>query len=272
MVGSRRSPRHSITVQILVREFAQKTRARFASVPIQIAALAVIGACSSEPHLLTRPSLPGVRFDIGTEGTAATVCVSNSSPAGNYTFTVTDIAYAAGGSTVAGLSPAVVARGSCFALATRLVPADASNPTADPVTTVSYSYTSNDVVGGAAYAGTTCVDDPGIPGSSPCAASVVAHVNFAAGTTATFSFIPVSSLIDALRVTLANLNLPKSPGPKLDDILASASKELAKGHISRACKELDHFVRELANQKKISSTDAATPLAKVSEIQAALGC
>ncbi|HUQ20832.1 MAG TPA: hypothetical protein VM099_14540 [Gemmatimonadaceae bacterium] len=251
---------------------AHKTRARQTRVAIHIAALLVVGACSSEPHLLTDPSRPAVRFDFGTEGTAATVCVSNSSPAGNYTFTVTNVTYAAGGSTVAGVSPAVVARGSCFALATRLVPADESNPTADPVTTVSYSYTSNDAVGGAAYSSTACVDDPGIDGSSPCGASVVAHVNFVAGTTATFSFTPVSLLIDALRGTLANLNTPKPPGPKLDDILANATKELVKGHTSKACKELDHFAKELGHEKKISSTDTATLLTKVGEIEAALGC
>jgi hypothetical protein len=97
-------------------------------------------------------------------------------------------------------------------------------------------------------------------------------VNFVAGTTATFSFIPVLPLIDALRVTLTNLNLPKSPGPKLDDILANAGKELAKGHKSKACKELDHFAKELGHEKKVSNADATTLLTKVGEIQAALGC
>jgi hypothetical protein len=213
-----------------------------------------------------------VRFDFGLEGTAAIVCVSNTSPAGNYTFTVSNITYASGGSTVAGPSPAVVSAGSCFSLATRLIPEDDSNPTADPVTTVSFSYTSNDVVGGAAYSGTTCVDDPGIPASSPCGTAVVAHVNFVAGTTATFSFIPVSPMIEALRVTLANLNLPKSPGPKLDDILVDAIKQLDKGKTSRACKDLDQFIKELGHGKKISNTDAATLVTEVSEIQDALGC
>ena len=247
-----------MSVQTWVRNFAPT---------IQIAALVVLGACSSEPNGFTGPSQPGVRFNLGTEGTSATVCVSNSSPAGNYTFTVSNIDYAAGGSTVPGPSPAVVARGSCFALATRLIPADESP---DPVTTVSYSYTSNDAA--AVYSGTTCVDDAGIPGSSPCGTSVAAHVNFVAGTTATFSFIPASQLIDELRVTLANLDLPKSPGPKLDDILKNAIKELGKAKTSQACKELDRFVKEVGHDKKISSTDKATILAEVAEIRNALGC
>jgi len=239
---------------------------------ITILALTAVSACSSDPHRLTGPSLPGLRADFGTEGTSAEVCVSGDSPAGNYTFTVSNIEFAAGGSTVPGLNPAVVNRGSCFALVTRLIPADESNPTADPVTTITYSYTSNDVVGGAGYAGTTCVDDPGIPASDPCGTTVVGHVNFVAGTVATFSFISAAQMIESLRGTISNLDIPKPAEKKLDDILGNALKALDKGKSSGACNELDHFVKELNGAKKIGSTDTSTILAKASEIQIALAC
>lgn len=242
---------------------------------VMILALATLGACSNEAHLLTGPSsLSNPRLDIGLEGTAAKVCVSGDSPAGNYTFNVTDIDYAAGGSTVPGLNPAVVARGSCFDLVTRLIPADESNPSADPVTTITYSYVSNDVVGGAGYSSTQCVDDPGIPASSPCGMTVVGHVNFVAGTVATFSFISGAQLIEPLRAMLFDLDLKKPTEKKLDDILDNVIKGLGKGkNNSHACDELDHFAKELTRDtKKIGSADIAPLLAKVDEIEIALGC
>ena len=200
------------------------------------------------------------------------VCVSNDSPAGNYTFTVSDIEYASGGSTVPGTNPAVVGPDGCFTLVSRLIPADESDPSADPVTTVTYSYTGNDVVGGAGYAGTTCVDDAGIPASSPCETTVVAHVNFVAGTVATFSFISSAQMIEALRVTISNLDISKGTEHSLDDMLSSALKAIAKGQSSRACNQLDHFIKEVSGSKKIGSADAATIFAKTSDIQIAVGC
>lgn len=122
----------------------------------------------------------------GIEGTDAAFCVSADSPPGNYTFTVSNIVFAPGGSTATGPNPAIIGRDACFALVSRTFPADPFNPAADPVTSVTYSYTSNNVVGGAGYAGTTCIDDLDIPGSNPCGATVIAHVNFVAGTVATF--------------------------------------------------------------------------------------
>lgn len=240
---------------------------------ITILALTGVSACSNESHQLTGPSLPGVRLDFGTEGTAATVCVSGDSPAGNYTFTVSNITGPSLGSSVAGTNPAVVSRSSCFALVTRLIPADPFNPTADPVTTITYSYTSNDVPGGAGYSGTTCIDDPPIPTSSPCGSTVVGHVNFVAGTAATFSFVSGAQMVESLRAILSDLDVKKGAEQSLNDILDNALKALDKGKISRACNELDHFAKELDHgPNKIGSTDTATLLAKVSDIQIALGC
>ncbi len=240
-----------------------------------ILALTVLSACSNETHRLTGPSLSTPRgTGIDPEGTPATVCVSDDSPAGNYTFNVTNIDYPSEGFSVAGLNPAVVTRGACFDLVTRLIPADEFNPTADPVTTITYNYVSNDVVGGAAYSSTQCVDDSGIPASSPCGMTVVGYVNFVAGTTATFSFISGAQLIESLRGMLSDLELRKSTDHKLDDILKNALKGLGKGKNNKhACDELDHFAKELAHEsKKIGSADTSTLLAKVNEIEIALGC
>jgi len=241
---------------------------------VMILALTTLSACSNEALRLTGPSLSNPRLDLGIEGTPAKVCVSGDSPAGNYTFNVTNIDYASGGSTVPGLNPAVVARGTCFDLVTRLIPEDASNPSADPVTTITYSYVGNDVIGGAGYLATQCVDDPGIPASSPCGTTVVGHVNFVAGTVATFSFISGAQMIGSLREMLSDLELKKSTDHKLDDILKNALKGLGKGKKnSHACDQLEHFVKELAHEsKKIGSTDTAPLLAKVNEIEIALGC
>lgn len=234
----------------------------------------VLGACSNESQRLTDPSPPGLRLDVqDIEGTDAVVCVSNSSPAGNYTFTVSDVDIAPGGSTVPGPNPAVVARGTCFALVSRLVPADDANPGADPASTVTFSYTSNDVAGGAAYSGTVCVDDPEIPVSSPCGSTVVSHVNFVAGSVATFSFISGAQMIEALRVTLSNLDISKRPVRKLDDRLREALKALDKGQTDRACKELDRFIKETGHgPEKIGGDDAADLAEKANDIQLALGC
>ncbi|MFN2602588.1 MAG: hypothetical protein ABR582_07530 [Gemmatimonadaceae bacterium] len=178
---------------------------------ITILALIAVSACSNEGHQLTGPLLSNPRLDLGIEGTSAIVCVSGDSPAGNYTFNVSNIVFASGGSTVPGSNPAVVARGACFALVTRLIPADEGNPTADPVTTITYSYTGNDAVGGAGYSSTTCVDDAGPPASDPCGTTVVAHVNFVAGTTATFSFISGAQMIESLRELLSDADIKREP-------------------------------------------------------------
>jgi len=247
--------------------------ARSVGYAFQALALVFLGACSNEPQRLTEPSLPGLRLDVGLEGTDAVVCVSSDSPAGNYTFTVSDISFASGGSTVAGPNPAIVARGTCLTLVSRLIPEDESNPTADPSTSITYSYTSNDVAGGADYASTICVDDPGIPASSPCGTTVIGHVNFVAGSTATFSFIQTpAQMIAGLRVTLSSLDLPKGTAKSLDDRLRDALNAVGKGHASVACNELDHFIKDLTKVKKIGNADAASLSAATSEIQLALGC
>lgn len=239
---------------------------------VLVTTLLGLGACSTESHQLTGPSLSNPRFGLGIEGTSAEVCVSGTSPAGNYTFTVNNVVYADGGSTVHAPNSAVVARGSCFDLVTRTDPSLDENP--DPVTTITYSYTSNDALGGAGYSGTTCVDGPGIPGSSPCGTTVVGHVNFVAGTVATFSFLSGAQMIESLRALLSDLDVKKGDEHRLNDILDNAVKGLGKGKNFRAaCHELDHFVDELKHSgKKIRSTDTATILAQASDIQIALGC
>ncbi|MEP6905444.1 MAG: hypothetical protein ABI875_05135 [Gemmatimonadales bacterium] len=249
--------------------------ARSVGYAFQALALVFLGACSNEPQRLMGPSLPGSRLDIGVEGTDAVVCVSSDSPAGNYTFVVNNISFGLGGNTVAGPNPAVVARGTCFTLVSRLTPADESNPAADPSTSVTYSYTSNDVAGGADYAGTLCVDDQGIPASSPCGTTVTGYVNFVAGSTATFSFIQTpAQMIAGLRVTISNLDLPMGTAKSLDNKLRDALKAISRGRGSDGCNELDHFIKDLADPKgkKIGTTDAANLAAAVREIQLALGC
>jgi hypothetical protein len=238
----------------------------------------VVGACSNEPQRLTSPSIPAVRFDAqglgGVEGTNAVVCVSADSPEGTYTFTTSNVTFASGGSTVAGTNPAFVARGTCFPLLSRLIPEDDANPTADPSSSVTFSYTSSDVPG-ATHTGTICVDDPGIPASSPCGVTVISYVNFVAGSVATFSFTSPAQMIDALRVTLSNLDLSKAIKHELDDRLRDASKAAAKTHNSQACNQVDQFTKklnELLKKKKIGSDDAANLLAKAEEIQVSLGC
>ncbi len=250
---------------------------RWSDRAVRALALVVFTACANEPQRLTGPSLPAVRSDaqgLGVEGTDAVVCVSGDSPAGNYTFTVSDVTFAAGGSTVAASNPIIVGRGTCLTLVSRLIPADESDPAADPVTSITYSYTSNDVAGGADYANTTCVDDPGIPASSPCGTTVVAHVNFVAGTTASFSFTQSpAQMIAGLRVTISNLDLPRGIAKNLDDDLSAALQAVAAGQTSRACKELDHFIKDVHKLgKKIGNADAANLVTKASEIQLALGC
>lgn len=145
----------------------------------------------------------------------------------------------------------------------------------DPVSTVTLSYRSNDVVDGAGYAGTTCVDYPEIPIADPCGVRLDAALNFDFGTDAVFSFVTPAQMIESLRALLSDLDVPKGPGPKLDDMLRNALKALDKdkGKTSRACTELDHFVKEVEHRgKKIGSTDTATILAKASDIETALGC
>jgi hypothetical protein len=251
------------------------TVARSVGYAFQALVLVFLGACSNEPQRLTEPSLPRLRLDVGLEGTDALVCVSNDSPAGNYTFTVSHISYASGGSTVAGPNPAIVGRGTCLTLVSRLIPEDDSNPAADPSTSITYSYTSNDVAGGADYAGTICVNDQGIPASSPCGVTVTGHVNFVAGSTATFSFRQTpAQMIAGLRVTLSSLDLKKGTAKSLDDRLRDALKAVGKRHASDACNELDHFIKDLTDHKgkKIGNADAASLAAAASEIQLALGC
>ena len=268
--GCSRREREVAFRRLLITGADMKVNVRGAVV---ILTLTAVSACSNEARQLTGPSLSIPRLDLGIEGTPARVCVSGDSPAGNYSFKVTNIDLASGGSTVPGPNPAVVARGSCFDLVTRLIPADDANPTADPVTTITYSYSSNDVVGGAGYSSTQCVDDPGIPASSPCGMTVVGHVNFVAGTTATFSFVSGAQLIGSLRVLLSDLNLKKPTDHKLNDILDNALKGLGKGKNNKhACDELDHFAKELASESKKTGFDTAPLLAKVTEVKTALGC
>jgi len=244
---------------------------------VRVAALFLVAACSRDAQRLTAPPQPSPRFDAqgqGLEGTDALVCVSSDSPAGNYTFTVSDIDFAEGGNTVAGPNPAVVAPDGCFALVTRLLPADDENPTADPVTKVTFSYTSNDAAGGAGYSGTICANDAGIPASSPCGTSVIANVNYVAGSVATFSFISAAQMIAGLRVSLSDLDLRKATDHKFDDMLRKIQKDIDKEQSSHACKDLDHFIKEVVHDagKKIDSGDAATLTTKANAIQVALGC
>ncbi len=51
-------------------------------------------------------------------------------------------------------------------------------------------------------------------------------------------------------------------------------KAIDKGQTSGGCKELDQFTNEVIESrgKKIGTADAATILAKASDIQIALGC
>jgi hypothetical protein len=236
----------------------------------------VLAACSNELQRSTGPSLPAQRSDVqgqDIEGTDAVVCVSGDSPAGNYTFTVSAVNPGSGGSTVTGPNPAVVGKGSCFALVSRLAPEDDGNPSADPASSVTFSFTSSNVLG-ATHTGTICVDDPGIPASSPCGATVTSYVNFVAGSVATFSFTSPAQMIEALRTMLASLDISKAPGRKLDDRLREALKALDKGQADRACKELEHFIKETLQRgsKKIGGDDAADLIEKANEIQLALGC
>ncbi len=241
---------------------------------ITILALTAVSACSNENRLLTDALPRSPRFDIGLEGTDARVCVSNDSPLGNYTFTVSDIVFAAGGSTVAGTNPAVIAPGACFTLVSRLGPQNDADPTADPFTTITYSYTSNDVVGGAAYVSTTCVDDPTAPASSPCGETVVGHVNFVHGTVATFSFVSSVQKIEDLRDAVSSLDLSKAAKHELDDRLRDASREAGKGHNKAACSQLAQFIKKLneLSKKKIEDADAAKLRSDAQEIQDILGC
>jgi hypothetical protein len=140
---------------------------------------------------------------------------------------------------------------------------------------VTYSYTGNDVAGGADYAHTTCIDDPGIPTSSPCGTTVVAYVNFVAGTVATFSFAQSSAqMLLGLRVTISSLGLPKGTAKILDEKLLAALDAVASGRTSSACKALAHVISTATTEagKKIESADAADIVAKASAIQTALGC
>lgn len=246
--------------------------ARSVAYAIQTLALVFLGACTNEPQRLTDAS-PGLRADIGLEGTDAVVCVSSDSPAGNYTFTVSDISFAAGGSTIAGPNPAIVGRGTCFTLVSRLIPQDESNPTADPPTSITYSYTSNDVAGGANYTGTICADDSGIPASSPCGTTVTGHVNFVAGSKATFSFTQTpAQMIAGLRVTISGLDLPNGTAKSLDERLRVVLKALGKQQGPDACNELTHFIKDLSKGKNTGNADAANLVAAATEIQLALGC
>jgi len=239
-----------------------------------VLALTVVTGCSSEHRALTDALPRSPRFDLGLEGTDARVCVSNDSPSGNYTFTVSDIDFADGGSTVAGTNPAVIGRGACFTLVSRLGPQNDADPNADPYTTVTYSYTSSDVVGGAAYVSTNCVDDPTAPASDPCGESVVAKVNFVHPTIATFSFVSSVQKIEDLRDAVSNLDISKAAKHELDDRLRDASKEAGKGHIKGACNQLDQFIKKLKefSKKKIEDGDATKLRNDAGVIQDILGC
>jgi hypothetical protein len=227
---------------------------------------------------LTNPSSPVVRFGVGglggIEGINSVVCVSADSPEGNYTFTTTNVTVPTNGSTVGGSNPAVVARGTCFPLISRLIPEDEGNRAADPASSVTFSYTSSSVPG-ATRTGTICHNDPGIPASDPCGATVTSYVNILAGSETIFSFTSPGQMIDALRVTLSNLDVPKPIKHELDDRLRDASKSAAKGHNNHTCDQLDQFIKKLNEQskkKKIQSADAANLLAEAEEIQVTLGC
>jgi len=223
----------------------------------------------------TSPLPPAVRYTLGLEGTDALVCVSADSPEGNYTFTTTNVTTPINGSTVAATNPAVVGRGTCFPLISRLIAEDEGNPTADPSSSVTFSYTSSDVYG-AARTGTICANDPGIPASSPCGATVTSYVNIVAGSAATFSFTSPRQMIDELRVTLSNLDIPKTIKHELDDRLRDASKAADKKHNGHTCDQMDQFVRKVnensTKKNKIGSADAAALLAAAEQIQTLLGC
>lgn len=246
-------------------------------------ALIVLGACSNEPQQLTHPSPQGLRFGghgggLGGfgEGAWVAVCVSADSPFGDYYFTIDHFTPAADGTTVL-----LVNIGSSFSLrpddcvpvATRLVPSLVTTP--DPVGSVTVSYTSNTVVGGADHAGTTCVDYPEIPVADPCGLTVGGFVNFDFGTDAIFSFVQTpAKMIAALRVTLAGLGLSKGTRNQLDDKLREAAKAIDKGNTSHACHELNHFIRDATEHpgKKMSTADAAMLAEKATDIMAELGC
>ena len=240
---------------------------------IKILALMAVSACSNEHRLLTDALPRSPRFDIGLEGTNVDVCVSNDSPVGDYTFKVNDVEYAAGGSTVPAPGSAVVSAGSCFTLVSRLIPEDELNPTADPYTTITYTYSSS-TVPGAVYVSTSCSVISGAPPSDPCGKTVVAHVNFVNGTTAFFTFVSSVQKIEDLRDLLANLDIPKAAQHELDDRLRDASKEAAKGHYKAACSQIDQFLKKLTvlSKKKIEDSDATTLRGDAENIQTLLGC
>ena len=242
------------------------------------ATLLLLSACSNESRRLTSPSVPAVRADAsglgGIEGTNALVCVSADSPEGNYTFTATNVTAPLNGSTVAATNPAVVARGTCFPLISRLIPEDEENQEADPFSSVTYRYTRSDVPG-AVRTGTICDAVPGVPASNPCGATVTGYVNIIAGSVATFSFASSVQMIEGLRGAIADLDLKKPIDHDLDDRLRDAAKGAAKGHTNHACDQLDQFIRklnELSKKKKIDSNDAATFRAEAEQIQSLLGC
>jgi len=79
-------------------------------------------------------------------------------------------------------------------------------------------------------------------------------------------------MIESLRALLSDLEVKKGAEHRLNDILHNALKDLAKGKKNATCDELDHFAKELTHGPKIGSTDTATLLAKVNEIEIALGC
>jgi hypothetical protein len=239
---------------------------------VTILALTALSACANEHP--TDALLRSPRFDIVLEGTDARVCVSSNSPSGNYTFTVSNIDFAAGGSTVPGTNPAVIAPGACFTLVSRLQPQNDADPAADPFTTVTYSYTSNTVVGGAAYVATTCVDDPTAPASDPCGETVVSHVNFVHPTVATFSFVSSVQKIEDLRAAVSNLDISKPAMHEIDDRLRDASREAGKGHIKGACNQIDQFIKKLndLSKKTIEDSDAAKLSSDAEAIQEILGC
>lgn len=80
-------------------------------------------------------------------------------------------------------------------------------------------------------------------------------------------------MIAALRETISNLDVSKGTRRQLDDRLRDAAKAVGKGHTPDACKELDHFIKDVDHSgKKIGPADAANLIPKASDIQVALGC
>jgi hypothetical protein len=283
------------------RSLAAKRRVRLAAVAI---ALTMIAACAKDRQQVTDPSLSGPRFGrhgggvVGGNSHRVSVCVDLFSSPGLYSFSTvlnassnplelptsidpnyswphTTGPYIPGDVITAEVS---VEPGHCADVFQRaLTLNDANNRLWDlpeglwnPEATVDVTF---NVPPGHTYSVNCADSDPTHPLN--CTGNpVTASADIFGGSSITFTITGPEAAIQALRVIVSGLGLPKGAAKDLDAKLVKARAAVLEGRTAAACKELAHVIAYVTGHtgKVIASADAENVVTKAREIQTDLGC